>query len=84
MPAMSGRRLAELLRRRHPGLPVLYMSGYSDGLRGTDVIIDEEFGFIEKPFTAHNLLQRIHDLLTRTGVTADASSADRASSTGAA
>jgi PAS domain S-box-containing protein len=72
MPAMSGRRLAELLRRRHPGLPVLYMSGYSDGLRGTDVIIDEEFGFIEKPFIAHNLLQRIHELLTHTEASAPA------------
>jgi two-component system, cell cycle sensor histidine kinase and response regulator CckA len=63
MPGMSGRRLAELLRRRHPGLPVLFMSGYSDGLRSTQIIVDDEFGFIEKPFTAQNLLQRVHDLL---------------------
>ena len=72
MPGMSGRRLAELLRRRRPGLPVLYMSGYSDGLRGTDVIIDEEFGFIEKPFTAHGLLQRIDDLMSHTEATSPA------------
>ncbi|MDT5036732.1 MAG: hypothetical protein QOE03_1917 [Micromonosporaceae bacterium] len=63
MPDMSGRRLAELVRRQHPRLPVLYMSGYSDGLRGTQFIVDEEIGFIEKPFTAHGLLQRVHDLL---------------------
>jgi PAS domain S-box-containing protein len=70
MPGMSGRRLAELLRRRHPGLPVLYMSGYSDGLRETASAGDEDFGFIEKPFTAHGLLQHVHDLLTHSEVSA--------------
>ncbi|MET0494766.1 MAG: PAS domain S-box protein [Actinoplanes sp.] len=64
MPGMSGRRLAELLRRRHPGLPVLFMSGYSDGLRETEPFGDQDIGFIEKPFTAYGLRQRIHALLT--------------------
>jgi two-component system cell cycle sensor histidine kinase/response regulator CckA len=64
MPGMSGRRLAELLRRRHPGLPVLYLSGYSDGLRGTQLMDDDDIGFVEKPFTAHVLLHRVHGLLT--------------------
>ena len=68
MPGMSGRRLAELLRRRHPGLPVLYMSGYSDRLRETTSADGEDFGFIEKPFTAHGLLERVHDLLTHSEV----------------
>jgi len=63
MPGMSGRRLAELLRRRHPGLPVLFMSGYSDGLRETEPFGDLDIGFIEKPFTAYGLLQRIDGLL---------------------
>ena len=63
MPGMSGRRLAELLRRRQPGLPVLFMSGYSDGLRETEPFGDLDIGFIEKPFTAYGLLQRIDGLL---------------------
>jgi two-component system cell cycle sensor histidine kinase/response regulator CckA len=63
MPGMSGRRLAELLRRRRPGLPVLYMSGYSDGLRETEPIEVQDIGFIEKPFTAQGLLRRVHELL---------------------
>jgi PAS domain S-box-containing protein len=72
MPGMSGRRLAELLRRRYPGLPVLYMSGYSDGLRETTSAGGEDFGFIEKPFTAHGLLEQVHDLLTHNDVSTSA------------
>jgi two-component system, cell cycle sensor histidine kinase and response regulator CckA len=63
MPGMSGGRLAELLRRRHPGLPVLFMSGYSDGLRAAVPVDNQDVGFVEKPFTAMGVLRRIHDLL---------------------
>jgi two-component system, cell cycle sensor histidine kinase and response regulator CckA len=72
MPGMSGRRLAELMRRRHPGLPVLYMSGYSDGLLETEPLGDQDIGFVEKPFTAHGVLQRVHVLLTSSEVSTSA------------
>jgi two-component system cell cycle sensor histidine kinase/response regulator CckA len=64
MPGMSGPRLAELLGTRHPGLPVLFMSGYSNGLLGTTHVLDPEIAFIEKPFTAHDLLRRISAVLS--------------------
>jgi two-component system cell cycle sensor histidine kinase/response regulator CckA len=79
MPGMSGRRLTELMRRRHPGLPVLYMSGYSDGLRETGPFDGQDIGFIEKPFTARGLLQQIHVLLAASEAgTAAAAAPDRA------
>jgi PAS domain S-box-containing protein len=59
MPEMSGPRLAELLHTRNPDLPVLYMSGYSNGLLGTTHILDEDIAFIEKPFTADDLLRKL-------------------------
>jgi two-component system cell cycle sensor histidine kinase/response regulator CckA len=65
MPGMSGPRLAELLGARHPGLPVLFMSGYSNGLLGTTHVLDPDIAFIEKPFTADDLLRRISTVLTR-------------------
>jgi len=74
MPGMSGRRLAELMRRRRPGLPVLYMSGYSDSLREMDFTVDRDFGFIEKPFTAHRLLRQVHDLVAPKAVPASTTS----------
>jgi CheY-like chemotaxis protein len=63
MPEMSGRRLAELLRERRPGLPVLYMSGYSNGLLGTTHILDPGVELLEKPFTAVELLTKVGAVL---------------------
>ncbi|WP_083449705.1 MULTISPECIES: PAS domain-containing sensor histidine kinase [Actinoplanes] len=59
MPEMSGRRLAETLHEKVPDLPVLYMSGYSNGLLGTTHILDADIAFIEKPFTSNELLHKV-------------------------
>jgi two-component system cell cycle sensor histidine kinase/response regulator CckA len=59
MPEMSGRRLAEILHGHQPDLPVLYMSGYSNGLLGTTHELDDGIAFIEKPFTASDLLHKL-------------------------
>ena len=64
MPEMSGPRLAELVHERAPGLPVLYMSGYSNGLLGTTRVLGEEFPLLEKPFTADDLLHKLHEALS--------------------
>ena len=64
MPEMSGPRLAELVHERAPGLPVLYMSGYSNGLLGTTRVLGEEFPLLEKPFTADDLLHKVHEALS--------------------
>jgi two-component system cell cycle sensor histidine kinase/response regulator CckA len=63
MPEMSGPRLVELLHERRPDLPVLYMSGYSNGLLGTTHILDESVALIEKPFTGPGLLHKLHDAM---------------------
>ncbi|WP_239140502.1 hybrid sensor histidine kinase/response regulator [Actinoplanes campanulatus] len=63
MPEMSGRRLAEIIHDTHPDLPVLYMSGYSNGLLGTTHVLDGDIAFIEKPFTANDLLHKIAEVV---------------------
>lgn len=63
MPEMSGRRLADLIHAARPTVPVLFMSGYSNGLLGTTHVLDGDIAFIEKPFTAHDLLHKIAELL---------------------
>ncbi|GAA4968833.1 PAS domain S-box protein [Actinoplanes utahensis] len=59
MPEMSGPRLAEILHEHHPDLPVMFMSGYSNGLLGTTHILDEDITFLEKPFTTNELLHKL-------------------------
>ena len=63
MPQMSGRELADRLARVQPGIPVLYMSGYT----GHDVthrgLIPPDVPFIQKPFTPDGLGERVRELL---------------------
>ena len=63
MPEMSGPRLAEVLHERRPDLPVVFMSGYSNGLLGTTRVLDSGIPFVEKPFTAADLLHKVHEAL---------------------
>jgi DNA-binding NtrC family response regulator len=64
LPDMSGPRLADLLHRRHPDLPVLYMSGYPDRHLDAARLLDKTTRFLEKPFTAQRLLTQVHQALT--------------------
>ncbi|GAA1612851.1 ATP-binding protein [Actinoplanes couchii] len=74
MPEMTGPKLAETARAEQRDLPVLFMSGYSNGLLGTTHILDDEIALIEKPFTGRDLLHKVADTLRRaemTSVTVD-------------
>jgi two-component system, cell cycle sensor histidine kinase and response regulator CckA len=62
MPQMSGPDLADQFAKARPGVPVLFMSGYSDRLlqpKGMDS------NLIQKPFTATALITSIRSLLDR-------------------
>ncbi|CAO3433063.1 hypothetical protein [Azospirillum doebereinerae] len=60
MPVMDGTVLVKLMRQRHPRLPIVVMTGYSEA------IPDEEAGrlsVLRKPFPLDVLHQRIRALL---------------------
>jgi two-component system cell cycle sensor histidine kinase/response regulator CckA len=63
MPEMGGRELVERLRARHPGLKVLFMSGYSQRAVTVDGTMPPATGFVEKPFTVEQLTQRLREIL---------------------
>ncbi|WP_250008428.1 ATP-binding protein [Actinoplanes sp. M2I2] len=63
MPDMDGPRLAELIRETRPGLPVIFMSGYSGGMLDVTGVLDPGAPFVEKPFTAGDLLLEVHQAL---------------------
>jgi signal transduction histidine kinase/CheY-like chemotaxis protein len=65
MPGMSGTELAEHIRVARPGIKVLFISGHlPDGDR--DGLGDA--GFLAKPFTSRELLDRVGELLSAAGL----------------
>ena len=58
MPGMSGRELAERATASRPDLPVLFMSGYADGLFAQPMV-DSDVELLEKPFSPQVLLTAI-------------------------
>jgi two-component system, cell cycle sensor histidine kinase and response regulator CckA len=62
MPGMIGPRLAEIIRRRYPGLPVVFMSAQPEVDRGVHF---DESTFIQKPFAKDDLAAKIADLFRR-------------------
>jgi len=59
MPELSGRELCERVRAVRPGLPVLYMSGYTADVIGPHGILDDGVDFIQKPFAMDDLARAL-------------------------
>jgi len=67
MPGMSGRELATQLQAAHPGVRVLYMSGYTNGAINHHEVLDAGVAFIQKPFTHDSLLRKVREALDAPG-----------------
>lgn len=63
MPEMGGRHLADEVRKLHPELPILFMSGHTDDTLSDLALSECRDAFIQKPFTPSGLVQRIRALL---------------------
>jgi DNA-binding response OmpR family regulator len=66
LPGRSGPELAREVRQRWPGTRVLFISGYTGDLCSPGDL-DSPLGFLQKPFSGQELVDRIHAILTRTG-----------------
>jgi PAS domain S-box-containing protein len=60
---LTGRDLAERLRREKPGLRVIYMSGYSVDLAAAGLPAEPNAAFLSKPFTSTDLVQTVRRAL---------------------
>jgi len=63
MPSMNGRELAAQLRQLRPGLPVLFMSGYTDDEMVRRGLIEPDHSFLSKPFTLEILAAAVRALI---------------------
>jgi len=63
MPEMSGPELAVKLRVKRPGLPVLYMSGYTDDVLSAHEVSQNATAFLRKPFGNAELITAARTLL---------------------
>ncbi len=63
MPDASGPELAHTLRRRHPTLKVLFMSGYSDDAVLRHGLLHDDMSLIQKPYTPLALAQKVRQTL---------------------
>jgi DNA-binding NtrC family response regulator len=63
MPGMGGVELSARLKALRPGLKVLLMSGYAGDLIARYGAMEPEMALMEKPFTRHDLLSRVHIVL---------------------
>ncbi len=63
MRRMSGPELAKEIRTSHPGIRVVYMSGYTGELIAQPSDSSQEIPLLEKPFTKAVLLKTIHNVL---------------------
>lgn len=63
MPGMSGRVLVEQLRRDHPGLKFLFVSGYTDDAVVKHGVFEARDAFLQKPFTPRSLVRKVREIL---------------------
>jgi len=67
MPGISGRELADRVKRLRPEIKVLYMSGYTDQAIVHHGILDADTLLLQKPFTLHALASKLREALERAG-----------------
>jgi CheY-like chemotaxis protein len=63
MPKVSGKEVAEQLKKIHPETKVLFMSGYTDEAIVHHGIVDSNIAFIQKPFSEQALAHKIREVL---------------------
>jgi PAS domain S-box-containing protein len=62
MPEMNGPDLAKQLQALHPGLKILFMSGFPANVLASQGVLDEGINFINKPFSMKELAVKVQEV----------------------
>jgi two-component system cell cycle sensor histidine kinase/response regulator CckA len=63
LTGLSGREIAHRVAAKRPNVRVIYMSGYTDDAIVHHGVLDAGLTFLQKPFSAQELLTRIREVL---------------------
>ena len=63
MPGMSGNDMSKVLLTKQPGMPVLYMSGYTDDAIVQHGVLEPGINFLQKPFSPGALASKVREVL---------------------
>ena len=63
LPGLNGRQLAEIVRQRRPGLPVLFVTGYAPNAAIRGDFLAEGMRMISKPFGLEALTATLREML---------------------
>jgi DNA-binding response OmpR family regulator len=63
LPGLDGTKLGKQLRQEIPDLKIVYMSGNLGESVAHGDVLQAGTRFLEKPFTRHELLEAVHDLI---------------------
>ena len=63
MPGLSGRQVHDRIKKSHPGIRVLFSSGYSHNAIHTRFVLDEGLQLIQKPYSPDTLVRRVREVL---------------------
>jgi len=67
IPGMNGRVLADRLAPDHPGMKILFMSGYTDSFIAGHGVLEPGVHLLRKPLTEEVLLRKVRELLDGNG-----------------
>ncbi|HYG07808.1 MAG TPA: response regulator [Stenotrophomonas sp.] len=63
LPGMNGRALADAARELRPELPVLFVTGYTEGATERQEFLDHGMALLPKPFSVDELLHTVRQML---------------------
>ncbi len=63
MPGMDGMSFLSILKKNHPHLPVILVTGYGTLEIGVEAVKSGAFDFIEKPFSSKKLLESVENAI---------------------
>jgi CheY-like chemotaxis protein len=63
LPGLNGRQLADIVRKRAPDLPILFLTGYAAPAANQAKFLEPGMELMVKPFELDQLAEKIKDML---------------------